>query len=311
MPSGLTRGWTPVRVKKTRQIKNLALRFDSIETEKALDTVGSYSVAPFPDESCDRFTHRRVVVCNDVEAGRNKAQANDFNGLTAKRSHLIGQEFDFGPAARLLVADNERPVLQPQCGDLGKRDMTGRQPPPLYPAVRIKEDEVHTAHRFDQQVEPLPPQHCLSRDLLAEKDSIAQDSAHVQIRQGIDQRTAAAVKFREMIEHLRSEVSKIIGAFEVVEMPVAILRAFAFTGQVPANGKPAILHKMPEQSELSKVADSSDLPNLHFASRYITGDVHFPGSIGTQFRRLSRKSHTSSLADIDHHRRAVGGHFPQ
>src|SRR3984893_8005410 len=29
--------WTPVRVKKTRQIKNLELRFDSIEAEKALD----------------------------------------------------------------------------------------------------------------------------------------------------------------------------------------------------------------------------------------------------------------------------------
>ena len=28
--------WTPVRVKKTRQIKNLDPRFDSIETEKAL-----------------------------------------------------------------------------------------------------------------------------------------------------------------------------------------------------------------------------------------------------------------------------------
>jgi hypothetical protein len=27
--------WIPVRVKKTRQIKNLELRFDSIETEKA------------------------------------------------------------------------------------------------------------------------------------------------------------------------------------------------------------------------------------------------------------------------------------
>jgi hypothetical protein len=30
--------WTPVRVKKTRQIKNLESRFDSIETEKALAT---------------------------------------------------------------------------------------------------------------------------------------------------------------------------------------------------------------------------------------------------------------------------------
>ena len=28
--------WRPVRVKKTRQIKNLEPRFDSIETEKAL-----------------------------------------------------------------------------------------------------------------------------------------------------------------------------------------------------------------------------------------------------------------------------------
>jgi hypothetical protein len=28
--------WTPVRVKKTRQIKNLEPRFDSIEAEKAL-----------------------------------------------------------------------------------------------------------------------------------------------------------------------------------------------------------------------------------------------------------------------------------
>ena len=42
MRSGLTRGWTPVRVKKTRQIKNLELRFDPIETEKALDD-GAYS----------------------------------------------------------------------------------------------------------------------------------------------------------------------------------------------------------------------------------------------------------------------------
>ena len=36
MPSDLIRGWRPVRVKKTRQIKNLEPRFDSIETEKAL-----------------------------------------------------------------------------------------------------------------------------------------------------------------------------------------------------------------------------------------------------------------------------------
>src|ERR1700716_3320602 len=33
---GLDPGWRPVRVKKTRQIKNLEPRFDSIETDKAL-----------------------------------------------------------------------------------------------------------------------------------------------------------------------------------------------------------------------------------------------------------------------------------
>jgi hypothetical protein len=38
---GLDPGWTPVRVKKTRQIKNLELRFDSIETEKALGKAGA------------------------------------------------------------------------------------------------------------------------------------------------------------------------------------------------------------------------------------------------------------------------------
>ncbi len=32
--------WKPVRVKKTRQIKNLEPRFDSIETEKALAGLG-------------------------------------------------------------------------------------------------------------------------------------------------------------------------------------------------------------------------------------------------------------------------------
>jgi hypothetical protein len=36
MPSDLIRGWRPVRVKKTRQIRNLGPRFDSIEAEKAL-----------------------------------------------------------------------------------------------------------------------------------------------------------------------------------------------------------------------------------------------------------------------------------
>ena len=42
--------WRPVRVKKTRQIKNLELRFDSIETDKALDNaVESVALQAFAD----------------------------------------------------------------------------------------------------------------------------------------------------------------------------------------------------------------------------------------------------------------------
>jgi len=36
MLSDLIRGWRPVCVKKTRQIKNIEPRLDSIETEKVL-----------------------------------------------------------------------------------------------------------------------------------------------------------------------------------------------------------------------------------------------------------------------------------
>jgi hypothetical protein len=36
IPERFQAKWTPVRVKKTRQIKNLESRFDSVETEKAL-----------------------------------------------------------------------------------------------------------------------------------------------------------------------------------------------------------------------------------------------------------------------------------
>ena len=39
MSSGLTRGWIPVRVRKTRQIKIIEPASDSIRNEKALDAV--------------------------------------------------------------------------------------------------------------------------------------------------------------------------------------------------------------------------------------------------------------------------------
>src|SRR5229473_2258535 len=45
---GLDPGWKPVRVKKTRQIKNLEPRFDSIETEKALNALVRCLGPPLP-----------------------------------------------------------------------------------------------------------------------------------------------------------------------------------------------------------------------------------------------------------------------
>jgi hypothetical protein len=128
------------------------------DTPASLDAVGFYSIAPFPDECCYQFGRRRIVVCDNVEAGCNKTQPNDLNGITPKRSHLISYELDFGSPAKLLVTNDERSIWQPQCCDLGKRDVAGSQPFPLYPGVRVKEDEVRTAYRLDKCVEPLPAQ---------------------------------------------------------------------------------------------------------------------------------------------------------
>ena len=74
-------------------------------------------------------------------------------------------------------------------------------------------------------------------------------------------------------------------------MPFAIFRLGVFARQVPANGKSTISHEMPKQGELAEVANPSDLPNLHRASKHITDGAHFSGAIGPQFCRLSRKSH--------------------
>ena len=113
-----------------------------------LDAVGPYSIAPLPDECRDQFGHGGIVVCNDVEAGCDKAQADDFNRIAPKRSHLVGQKPHLGSAAGLLVTDDERPVRQPQRCDLGERNVAGRHPLPLYPAIRIKKDEIRATHRI-------------------------------------------------------------------------------------------------------------------------------------------------------------------
>ena len=59
---GLDPGWRPVRVKKTRQTKNLEPRFDSIETEKASDTGLIYaSVGATSRATCTSAAIRGVI----------------------------------------------------------------------------------------------------------------------------------------------------------------------------------------------------------------------------------------------------------
>ena len=98
------------------------------------------------------------MVCDNIEVGCDETQANDFDGIAAKRSHLIGQELDFRSAARLLMANDEHSIRQPQCRDLGKCDMTRRQPFALYTAVRVEKHEVCIAHGVNKHTEPLPAQ---------------------------------------------------------------------------------------------------------------------------------------------------------
>src|SRR5438128_11475053 len=49
-------GWRPVRVKKTRQIRNLEPRSDSIGTERALACGSRRGITP-----CDEFRHDKAV----------------------------------------------------------------------------------------------------------------------------------------------------------------------------------------------------------------------------------------------------------
>lgn len=128
----------------------------------------------------------------------------------------------------------------------------------------------------------------------------------MQFRQGVNEGMAASIELHQVIKHLRGEVSKMFRTFKVLEMSLAIFRPVAFAGQVPANGKAAIFHKMPKQSELSEVADSSDLPNLHFASNHTTGEVRPFSVVEQKFHQLSRKGHTANLSTVSSWR-AFGG----
>ena len=74
---GLDPGWIPVRVKKTRQIKNLESRFDSIETAKALVAVAAADVDPL--QSIGRPGSAPAAVVGGVGEGR----ANESKAIEA------------------------------------------------------------------------------------------------------------------------------------------------------------------------------------------------------------------------------------
>jgi|SRR5260370_3346739 len=64
--------WTPVRVKKTRQIKNLEPRFDSIETETAL----GYSA--YRSAAASQPRHDQAGAGNSPSAGERRSNCDSL-----------------------------------------------------------------------------------------------------------------------------------------------------------------------------------------------------------------------------------------
>ena len=84
MPSDLIRGWTPVRVKKTRQSKNRESRSDSIGTEKAL----------VAEEAEENLRRERLRIERDPLERRGKAVLQSAHDNDAARNtvEFIGSQ---------------------------------------------------------------------------------------------------------------------------------------------------------------------------------------------------------------------------
>src|SRR5260370_24631514 len=100
---GLDPGWTPVRVKKTRQIKNPEPRFDSIETEKArLGWVG----APFgPWDPCGK---NPATIPQSCHRDHRPDQGREGNPV-AVAGHPL-------PNRRLMSSDRRQPISRSRPG---------------------------------------------------------------------------------------------------------------------------------------------------------------------------------------------------
>src|SRR5450631_247610 len=123
---GLDPGWKPVRVKKTRQIRNLEPRFDSIETETALVGVAGGEVPRdlraflnVPAD-CDRG-RRRAGPVGLLEAVIAAVEARDHAGAAVARGGFgIDQRLHFvAPFGPFIGAANAPQIVQ-GAEDLGQ-----------------------------------------------------------------------------------------------------------------------------------------------------------------------------------------------
>ena len=145
----------------------------------------------------------------------------------------------------------------------GERGVPDGQRLSLNSVVRIKENEVGAAHGINNPLGPERAQRRLFGDLMSEEDCVFQHATPLQSCQRIGDRTPPHSQNCQLVKQLRGEMPEFIGSSKVIEMFVVISRSIVRGSQVPANSKAAILHQMPKQSELSEVANSSNVLNAH------------------------------------------------
>src|SRR5713101_4373545 len=83
---GLDPGWKPVRVKKTRQIKNLEPRFDSIETEKALASRAAARLVASVRRACPGAIRAFISASTSGGAVSGEPELKGGAGLYSSRS---------------------------------------------------------------------------------------------------------------------------------------------------------------------------------------------------------------------------------
>src|ERR1700712_1800209 len=110
MPSDLIRGWKPVRVKRTRQIKNLEPRSDSIGTETAL-AVAAMGFLGAADKGAAPVVDRRQALDVLAEVGKANPKRGEIDRLRQTlrfNSERPGIVAGGRAAARIGAADDDQ-----------------------------------------------------------------------------------------------------------------------------------------------------------------------------------------------------------